>query len=436
VPRSSNTLLITLCIALPLVAVVVVIAIYWHLANRLPSYPAPQALLPHPNARDDYMAAGRLCRAVHGSEVLAATGAPLQRNGRPVLAYDEEVSLSQLRASVTRSRPALARLRQGFGKRFGTPPVLHMEQQFPELANYRELARALVAEGKLAEREGRMRDAARSYLDCLRLGADAPRGGVLIHGLVGIAIHAIGLNAFQPGVNHLDGPTAAAAAHQMGLLERDLPPFTDTMIAERELVTASTIDMFQHPEKFRQLADSGSGGSTQAGSGGGWFTRLFIGLVPKRRVLEKLRGGIDAMIADSRKPYDPKAKPPPLPSDLWSRLLLPVYQDARPKWLVRDACWRIVETQLAERAYQARYGAPPTSLAGLVPAYLPAVPSDPFGGGALVYRRVGHRALIYCRGFDGDDDGGLDLGTGARPGLNGDIVTVRKPKTVTGQSVW
>ncbi len=49
-------------------------------------------------------------------------------------------------------------------------------------------------------------------LDCLRLGVDLPRGGLLIHGLVGMAIQAIGLKAMEEAVDGLDGPTAAAGA--------------------------------------------------------------------------------------------------------------------------------------------------------------------------------------------------------------------------------
>src|SRR5436190_1611091 len=91
-----------------------------------------------------------------------------------------------------------------------SPPKVAMP--VPNAASFRALARVLVAEGKLAEREGRMPDAARSYLDCLHLGTDVPRGGVLIHGLVGLAVQALGLRAMEGAVDRLDGPTAAAAA--------------------------------------------------------------------------------------------------------------------------------------------------------------------------------------------------------------------------------
>src|SRR5437016_1761878 len=82
----------------------------------------------------------------------------------------------QMRAVVARNRAALARLRQGFGKSFRNPPVISDMVAMAEPARYRALARVLVTEGTLAEREGRLGDAARSYLDCLRLGVDIPRG--------------------------------------------------------------------------------------------------------------------------------------------------------------------------------------------------------------------------------------------------------------------
>ena len=102
----------------------------------------------------------------------------------PLQAFDPEVPLAQVREIVQRNQPALARLRAGFRKQYRCPPLVLAAQTLPELADYRELARVLVTEGKLAEREGRYHDAIRSYLDCLRLGVDVPRGGTLIHGLV------------------------------------------------------------------------------------------------------------------------------------------------------------------------------------------------------------------------------------------------------------
>ena len=444
------------------------VAGYWRYANQLPVYPTPSVVMPVPNAYDDYVAAGQMCQAVGGAEIPAAPtplpaapfpvagsaptgnsggslgffgappeqylgtsggpygspggppGPPASSYRPPLQAYDPGVPLAQVRAVVRRNRPALARLRRGFRKQYRSPPAVSFNQLFPELPQFRALARVLATEGKLAERYGRPNDAAHSYLDCLRLGTDIPRGGAMIHGNVGIAIQNIGLLPLQEAADRLDGPTAAAAAREMVRLDAHAPPVAETLANEKEAMTASLLGMFRQPRSWRQLMSGGSFDDE-----GGLFD-LLISLTPKRWALDHIRGYMDALIAGSRQPYYTQPAPPPIPNDLLSQMLLPVF-DQTLKWDVRDAQWRITELRLAVRAYEQQHGAPPPSLDALVPAYLPAVPQDPFAPKPLVYRRTPTGALVYSRGPDGKDDGGRDLGSRVNPDSRGDVVTMGAP---------
>ena len=65
-------------------------------------------------------------------------------------------------------------------------------------------------------------------------------------------------------------------------------------------------------------------------------------------------------------------------------------------------------TALAIRLYQLDHGRRPTTLADLVPAYLPAVPLDPFAadGRTVSYLPDAPTPILYCVGLDGVDDGG------------------------------
>jgi hypothetical protein len=147
-------------------------------------------------------------------------------------------------------------------------------------------------------------------------------------------------------------------------------------------------------------------------------------------MLDNIRGYMDAVIASSRRPYYAQPAPPPTPSDLLSRLLLSLdFDKVRFKWALRDAQWRITELRLAVRAYEQQHGAPPSSLEALVPAYLPAVPPDPFAPKPLVYRQTSTGPLVYSRGPDGKDDGGKDLGSRVYPDSRGDIVSMKSPNT-------
>jgi hypothetical protein len=430
------------------------VAGYWRYANQLPVYPPPNIVMPVPNAYDDYVAAGQMSDAVGGATVTAdAPGAaskgmaggppgslgppgspgprrptPVPGSGRRKEALDPDVPLEQVRAVVARNRPALARLRQGFRKQYRSPPLVSAAQMFPELAQFRELARVLVTEGKLAEREGRPDDAARSYLDCLRLGIDVPRGGPLIHGLVGIAIQSIGLRPMQELADRLDGPSAIAAARELRRLDAQAPSYADTLADEKESMTAMTLQTFAQPGGWRQFtAGMFNSGSSGVPSAADIWLALRFSFTPKRQMLDNIRGYMDAMIADSQRPYYVRRAPPPLPGDPLSQTILPIFDQARFRWVVMDAQWRITELRLATRAYELRHGAPPPSLEALVPAYLPAVPQDPFAPKPLVYRRTGTVALIYSRGPDGKDDGGKDLGSRVDPDSRGDIVSMKSP---------
>lgn len=442
------------------------VAGYWLYANQLPVYPAPTIAMPVPNAYDDYEAAGQMCQAAGGAQIppaptplpaapfpvagsappgnsggspgffgappeqyLGTSGGPYGSPGGPpgppapsyrppLQACDPGVPLAQVEAVVRRNRPALARLRQGFRKKYRSPPVVSFNQLTPELAQFRRLAQVLVTEGKLAEREGRSDDAARSYLDCLRLGTDVPRGGVMIHGNAGIAIQSIGLRPLQQVASRLDGPTAAAAAREMVRLDARAPSVTETLANHKEAMTAGLLEMFRHPPSWRQVRSDSS-----SDDDGGLLDLLYI-FTPRRWALDRIRGYMDALIAGSRRPY--YARPAPrIPNDLLSRMLLTDFELDRFKWDLRDAQWRITELRLAVRAYRDERGVPPPSLQALVPAYLPAVPQDPFAPKPLVYRQTPARVLIYSRGPDGKDDGGKDLGSSVNPESRGDIVSMK-----------
>ncbi len=97
-------------------------------------------------------------------------------------------------------------------------------------------------------------------------------------------------------------------------------------------------------------------------------------------------------------------------------------------------CEASVRTTIAgcaiERHRLAHAGHPPETLAELVPAFLTAVPTDPFDGQPLRYHRTGDAFVVYSIGADGKDDGGepqqaARKGSPARPTF--DIVYRRVP---------
>jgi hypothetical protein len=73
----------------------------------------------------------------------------------------------------------------------------------------------------------------------------------------------------------------------------------------------------------------------------------------------------------------------------------------------RDARLKLLIAEAAVHRYQLAHQASPGSLDELVPRFLPAVPTDPFGGRPLRYRRTPDGFLVYSVGEDEVDDGGV-----------------------------
>ena len=80
--------------------------------------------------------------------------------------------------------------------------------------------------------ENRPGDAAKSYLDTIRLGNKSARGGVLIDHLVGIAIEAMGTAGLQKLVDQLDAKTCRETAATLETLDAQEPTWKEVMQQE------------------------------------------------------------------------------------------------------------------------------------------------------------------------------------------------------------
>jgi hypothetical protein len=129
---------------------------------------------------------------------------------------------AQLRQIVAANAPALILAKSALSNECRVTVTFTeawSEKHFPELASIKRLAQAMAAEGKLAEQEGRDQDALASYLEVVRLGSQADRGGVIIDELVGIAVESLGLAELQKLTGRLDAKAARAAAASLADLD-------------------------------------------------------------------------------------------------------------------------------------------------------------------------------------------------------------------------
>ncbi len=179
--------------------------------------PASGPVLPNPNGYDTLMRAG--AQLTHAEEPLTYT------NKQKLLEFVEanRAVLASVRTALTQECQVPVQFSQTY-----------ITNHLPALAGLKSLARLLKAEGKLAELEGHPTDAARSYLDGLRLSFAIRHGGWMIDQLVGIAGEAFAIQPLLELVPALDLTAARETLRELKLIEASDEPLERTVAAETE----------------------------------------------------------------------------------------------------------------------------------------------------------------------------------------------------------
>jgi hypothetical protein len=209
--RTRNRLIALSIIAAPFVFFLGLL-LFWD-AEPLPPIPP----LPNPNGYEDLVKAGKLTDNHTGNFY--------------------EMKLEELRRLAAQNSDALQAARIGLQEDCAVPLQFsenYMSQHLSELADYKKLAQAFVAEGRLAEMENRPGDAAKSYLDVIRLGHKSDRGGVLIDQLVGTAIEAMGVSQLQKLVDQLEAKTCHKTVATLETLDSQRQTWDEVMQQERD----------------------------------------------------------------------------------------------------------------------------------------------------------------------------------------------------------
>lgn len=142
---------------------------------------------------------------------------------------------TQLRALVDGNARALQTAREGLEKQCAVPVQFseaYISNHLNDLSGVKRLARAFIAEGKLAEMENHPADAAKSYLDTFHLGSESMRGGVLIDGLAGIAVESIATDSLSNLVPHLDAKSCFKTATALEALDLQNSTWNEIMQQE------------------------------------------------------------------------------------------------------------------------------------------------------------------------------------------------------------
>ena len=339
------------------------------------------------------------------------------------LRYDAGVSAIRL-AGDTELDALLDRLaRTPRGQREKSTGKL-LEILLPNLSEARKMAKFNAARMRLA------RDAAddaaflRHTEQTLAVARTVGNQMVLIDRLVGQAIEGLVFREIIEFVR-LRRPDAATCRALMDILDRQnlIPELAFHM--ESEHIAVRDVIQWTHTEDGRLMLSEVSDLTGLAGGGPAVPNSKIMNMghmffPTKDETLAKTAEVFDRMIEQSR-----------MTVTEWDALeYTDVFVDIPDRYVLLHVMlpalgrtvftnW-ILQTQrdgldlvLAIRAYEAENGALPEMLEALVPAYVEALPPDPFAEqGTLVYRVLGEpderglRYLLYSVGRDGEDNGG------------------------------
>jgi hypothetical protein len=196
-------------VVLTVIVVNLLIIAYVFLGNGMP----PPPPLPNPNGYDDFVKAGQMVK------------------GNP--STNDTMSKEGLTALIATNAEALRLLRLGLSQECREPveyTTNYTSQLLPELGSIKQLIFLLLAEGRLAEMDGRTNEAAEIYLEGIRYGAELGHGGLLISELVSIACENGAMSRLQ---RLTDCMTAVKCREITGVLE---------MVDDREEPIADTLE--------------------------------------------------------------------------------------------------------------------------------------------------------------------------------------------------
>ncbi len=306
----------------------------------------------------------------------------------------------------------------------------------PGLQKCRELTNALRTRAMLHLGEARYDDAWQDLLACHRLGRQAGRGGLLLEGLVGIAIDAI---ASGGDLVFLDRAKLDARRIKECLRDlRSLPPMPSVVdkihVGERFILLQTILLIDRHGIKYLESLSATEPGrppnplAESILENINWDPALrninrfcdravaAMGMADRAsraREMEKLETELKMLknnLMESGELANLLVGTPEAKGKAIGDILLCLISPASQK--VLQASDRIEQTHrnlhvaFALAAYQRDHGRYPQDLNALAPKYLPQVPSDLFSGQALIYRPALEGYLLYSVGPNGRDDQG------------------------------
>ncbi len=285
------------------------------------------------------------------------------------------------------------------------PPIYQFGRNSPGNA-LRQMARYKIIESNAHWQRGDSNAALHSGLDIVQLGYDIQRGGGHMDFLVGNALNHMSRVTTSDTIEHLSARQARVAARRLEKLLAARWTLEKAFIEDRERSQQEWLATFKKPDWRTEALfwRKVYGGPLT------WKERWRAQTISKRQIMADFDLLYQRVISNARLTYGIKGKPPvaldnPFVSGSQRALDgIPLTQAS----VLTTA--RVLMLRLALRAYQIEHGTPPRDLQSLVPAYIQAVPADPFGKGEpLRYKTDGVIYMLWSIGPDEKDNGGTPI---------------------------
>ncbi|MFA0769359.1 MAG: hypothetical protein OXFUSZZB_002687 [Candidatus Fervidibacter sp.] len=321
------------------------------------------------------------------------------------------------------ARPALKTLRQALAfphwRLVDPKQVAEFEMPDEEYKALREFARLLRAEALQRKRKGDVDGALESCQTILKLCRHMDDEPYLFAFLVQKTIFSIGVVTLWEGV--LSDADASATAYRAVLAELrawDIDrAFVRALKGERVVAGILVYDFFRRKVGFGRWLLSTWIAANQSLTLA--FYRQLLPIAQKGVPYDRRK--ISRLIANfKRRTQGSTLHFATMLADL---LILTETEEVFDRVTETHALQRVTEVALALRLYRKEHGRYPEDLQALVPKFLPSVPSDPYDGKPLRYRKLQKGFKVWSVGENRKDDGGVKVRDWLR---RGDLVLESK----------
>jgi len=376
----------------------VIIGLIFARNNRLPDLRVPTPVMPSGNTYREFVSIG---------DVAGKMKSPSPYS-KPKTAY----TAAEFAACAKEARPLLSRLKTALKGPYLHPPARSANAfGFPENARFREAARLLAGVATHYQVEKEYGEAADALLDGIEMGVMLPKGGALIEELVGSACIAITGSRLEGLLPNLPAPSLRASIARISELRAKLVPYQEIVQEEKYSSTAVHLEWMREPRSlnsyYAAVKELLSWTQTTPTASAAWqaklkdaFDTMKFALADKRAMLLHNQRCYDEVARESTQPFRGQSKVP-LPQNPFAIGIELVANHGRRSYVHTIAAIDLMLLEAALLLYRAEQGQYPDALPQLAPRYLPAIPTDPFGGGQFGYVKKGRRSFtLYSIGAD------------------------------------